>query len=272
MCNFELSGTPARVRLWPNKAVYPHATKLLKVTPVATTPTANNSTPTAPKPDLATTQDSGSRTASNTSSLQQTDPTADSSSVHHILDWPLLQQLLQAGHWTGAGSMQLLAGGNDALLPARYDTSDRLVVQVAGRQRVMLLPPGQAFRGVYPYPVHHPYDGYSAVDWEEPELDHWPAAAQVSGHRGVWWGHIMRVGGHSRSSAAEHDMRVMAGVVHVNSGVTPRSQHAGTHAIQPPLMACCFHASATAALRCASAAAAAVRFAGCFVSCPQETA
>jgi hypothetical protein len=170
ICNFELSGTPARVRLWPNRAVYPHTHKLLKITPLSNTPTDPHNGP-DPK------QSSGSR-GSSSGSVQQTSLAADSS-VQNILDWPLLQQVLQAGHWTGAGSIQLQAGGNDALLPARYHTADRLLVQVSGRQRVMLLPPGQAFRGVYPYPVHHSYDGYSAVDWEDPELDHWPAAAQV---------------------------------------------------------------------------------------------
>lgn len=51
--------------------------------------------------------------------------------------------------------------------------------QVSGRQRLLLLPPELAFAGLYPFPVAHPYDKCSAVDWEEPETDAWPAAAQV---------------------------------------------------------------------------------------------
>lgn len=49
---------------------------------------------------------------------------------------------------------------------------------------MLLLPPELAFRGCYPYPVAHPYDTYSCVDWEEPELQHWPAAAQVRHNQG----------------------------------------------------------------------------------------
>jgi hypothetical protein len=54
-----------------------------------------------------------------------------------------------------------------------------LLCQVSGRQRLLLVPPEQGFKGCYPFPVAHPYDRYSCVDWEEPELQHWPAAAQV---------------------------------------------------------------------------------------------
>jgi hypothetical protein len=54
-----------------------------------------------------------------------------------------------------------------------------LLCQVSGRQLLLLVPPEQGFQGCYPFPVAHPYDRYSCVDWEEPELQHWPAAAQV---------------------------------------------------------------------------------------------
>lgn len=96
-----------------------------------------------------------------------------------VLDWCLLQQLLHSGQWAQRGSLHLLAGGSDALLPACYHTCDRVLCQVSGRQRLLLLPPDQAFKGLYPYPVHHPYDHYSAVDLEEPELEHFPEAAKV---------------------------------------------------------------------------------------------
>jgi hypothetical protein len=162
VCNWELSGTPSNLRVWPNKAVYPHLTQLLLTPAAVTTTTTSRSRGTAPAAQPAT-------------------PAA----AQHTLDWPLLAALLQSGQWTSAGSLHLLAGGSDALMPARYETQDRLLCQVTGRQRVLLLPPEQAFSGVYPYPVHHPYDRYSAVDWEEPELDHWPAAAQVGWRQGA---------------------------------------------------------------------------------------
>lgn len=96
------------------------------------------------------------------------------------MDWSLLMQLLQDGGWAANGSVSIQAGGSDALLPARYETHDRLLCQVSGRQRLLLLPPDQAWHGLYPYPVAHAYDRSSMVDWEEPELEHYPQAAQVS--------------------------------------------------------------------------------------------
>jgi hypothetical protein len=37
----------------------------------------------------------------------------------------------------------------------------------------------QAFRGATPFPVAHPYDGYSCLDFEDPEVEHWPRAKEV---------------------------------------------------------------------------------------------
>lgn len=55
------------------------------------------------------------------------------------------------------------------------------MLQVTGCQRVLLIPPEQAFNGMYPYPVHHPYDTYSMVDLEDPDLGQWPHNANVTG-------------------------------------------------------------------------------------------
>jgi hypothetical protein len=47
-----------------------------------------------------------------------------------LLDWSLLQQLLRDGQYQGQGGLQLHAGGRGALLPAKYETHDRLLCQV----------------------------------------------------------------------------------------------------------------------------------------------
>ena len=52
---------------------------------------------------------------------------------------------------------------------------------MTGCQRILLIPPDQAFNGMYPYPVHHPYDTYSMVDLEKPDLGQWPHNADVKG-------------------------------------------------------------------------------------------
>jgi hypothetical protein len=91
-----------------------------------------------------------------------------------------------AGYWYGITCSSPLAvqEQNSTHQPWLYSLSELLlplfaVRQVSGRQQLLLVAPEQAFSGCYPFPAAHPYDRYSCVDWEEPELQHWPAAAQV---------------------------------------------------------------------------------------------
>jgi hypothetical protein len=53
--------------------------------------------------------------------------------------------------------------------------------QVTGRRRVLLISPSQAFRGGYPFPVHHPYDTYCMPDLEAPNPGMWPEVAGLHG-------------------------------------------------------------------------------------------
>lgn len=97
------------------------------------------------------------------------------------IDWGWLGGLRRAQRHGPILRVDLEAGGSGGLLPAQYDTADRLLAQVAGRRRVLLLPPGQAFAGLYPYPTHHTYDRYSMVDLEAPDAGLWPKFSGVQG-------------------------------------------------------------------------------------------
>lgn len=90
------------------------------------------------------------------------------------LSWEWLESLQRAQRFGPVLQVDLEAGCTGGLLPAAYECTDRLLVQVAGSRRVLLLPPGQAFEGLYPYPVHHPYDRYSMADFEAPDAGLWP--------------------------------------------------------------------------------------------------
>lgn len=90
------------------------------------------------------------------------------------IDWEWLEGLQRAQRFGPVLRVDLEAGSAGGLLPASYECADRLLAQVAGRRRVLLLPPGQAFEGLYPYPTHHPYDQYSMVDLEAPDAGLWP--------------------------------------------------------------------------------------------------
>jgi hypothetical protein len=101
------------------------------------------------------------------------------------LDWAWLAALRAAQRFGPVLSADLEAGGGGGLQPARYALHDSLLVQLTGRRRALLVPPEHAFAGAYPFPVAHPYDRYSMVDWEAPDTATWPKAAAVRGRAAV---------------------------------------------------------------------------------------
>eukprot|EP00887_Chlorella_sp_A99_P002105 scaffold21.g2105.t1 len=101
------------------------------------------------------------------------------------VDWAWLEGLQRSQRFGPVLGVELEAGTADGLLPARYQRHDLLLAQVAGRRRVLLFSPDQAFEGLYPYPVHHTYDGYSMVDLEAPDTGLWPKAARLRGRAAI---------------------------------------------------------------------------------------
>lgn len=66
--------------------------------------------------------------------------------------------------------------------PMHYAQHPRMLIQLSGRIRVLVVAPHHAFAGLYPFPVHHAYDGYSMVDFDCPEWkQRWPMADTVRG-------------------------------------------------------------------------------------------
>jgi len=149
-------------------------------------------------------------------------PGSSTAGTQHTLSLNLhartLLQPSQAGGWSPAGSVTLQAGPPGCLLPARYETHDTLVVQIEGVRRVLLVAPDRAFRGAAPFPVAHPFDGYSCLDFEEPEVEHWPRAIELRGtvvdlHPGdtllvpaYWFAHTQLMG------SGDDDVRGAAGL------------------------------------------------------------
>ncbi|KAK9832042.1 hypothetical protein WJX81_001230 [Elliptochloris bilobata] len=97
------------------------------------------------------------------------------------IGWQWLQEARRAHRWGSVMGVDLELASGDLLQPARYSTRDRLLVQIAGRRRVLLLAPAHVFAGLYPFPVAHPYDGYAMPDLERPDAVAWPALTGVRG-------------------------------------------------------------------------------------------
>lgn len=103
------------------------------------------------------------------------------------VDTVWFNSFLQAQKFGSVSAVHMQIGTLDGLLPAQYNLSDRFLAQMTGRRRILLIPPDHAFRGMYPYPMHHPYDTYSMVDLDGNPLDlgMWPLSTHAKGVRCV---------------------------------------------------------------------------------------
>lgn len=87
------------------------------------------------------------------------------------------------------------------MTPAHYDEQQNFFAQIKGYKRCILFPPDQ-FECLYPYPVHHPCDRQSQVDFDNPDYKRFPNFQNVVGYETVvgpgdvlyipmyWWHHI----------------------------------------------------------------------------------
>ncbi|BDA49058.1 probable hypoxia-inducible factor 1-alpha inhibitor [Coccomyxa sp. Obi] len=101
------------------------------------------------------------------------------------IDWQWLEEAQNIHRWGGLRGVNLEVGSCNGLQPARYHTHDRLLAQVAGRRRVLLISPAYAHAGMYAFPLHHPYDGYAMPDLDRPDTAAWPLLRRVRGHAAV---------------------------------------------------------------------------------------
>jgi len=98
---------------------------------------------------------------------------------------------------------QLFCGQEGDFSPCHYDPQDNMFAQVRGFKRVLLFHP-RHIRSLYPWPVHHPQDRQSRVDFDAPDLTNFPKFAELEG-KGLetvvgpgdvlhippgWWHHI----------------------------------------------------------------------------------
>eukprot|EP00971_Amphidinium_carterae_P181370 3598219-Amphidinium_carterae.1 len=113
-------------------------------------------------------------------------------------DW-----LLEAMDGQEAQMCQLFVGLEGGFSPCHYDPQDNIFAQVRGWKRVLLFHP-KHFASLYPWPVHHPQDRQSRVNFDCPDYERFPAFHALEG-QGLealigpgdilhipsgWWHHI----------------------------------------------------------------------------------
>lgn len=137
---------------------------------------------------------------------------------------------------------QLFCGTAGGFSPCHYDPQDNLFAQVCGYKRVLLFHP-KHFAKLYPWPVHHPQDRQSRVDFDAPDADRFPRFRELAG-QGLeailgpgdvlrippgWWHHVeMLRGPHGGGAAEGPDVRPGDEAVSINFWFRPPVWHHGS--------------------------------------------
>ncbi|MBN3283178.1 HIF1N inhibitor, partial [Polyodon spathula] len=116
-------------------------------------------------------------------------------------NWNWINKQQAKRNWGQLTSNLLLIGMEGNVTPAHYDEQQNFFAQIKGYKRCVLFPPDQ-FECLYPFPVHHPCDRQSQVDFENPDYQKFPNFKHVMGYETVvgpgdvlyipmyWWHHI----------------------------------------------------------------------------------
>jgi len=89
-----------------------------------------------------------------------------------------LQQLAEEAALGELDNNQLWIGRGGSLTPCHYDKAENLHMQICGQKTFLLIPPDQTF-AVYPYPIDHPLDSFSMVDFDAPDLQRFDRFAHL---------------------------------------------------------------------------------------------
>jgi hypothetical protein len=93
------------------------------------------------------------------------------------------------------------AGNEAAKSLSNENHCESFQVQVIGRRRVLLISPDVSYKGLYPYPTSHPFDGSAIADLDDADYSKHPRLAQVRGASAIcepgdvlfvpdsWWRH-----------------------------------------------------------------------------------
>ncbi|KAI0215867.1 Hypoxia-inducible factor 1-alpha inhibitor [Lamellibrachia satsuma] len=99
-------------------------------------------------------------------------------------NWAWLNTQQKRNNWGPLTSNLLLVGMPGNITPCHYDEQENFLSQVQGYKRVILFSPSE-FECLYPYPVHHPHDRQSQVDFENPNYESFPLFRNVKGYEAI---------------------------------------------------------------------------------------
>ncbi|CAG0914784.1 unnamed protein product [Notodromas monacha] len=116
-------------------------------------------------------------------------------------NWKWLESVQKEHNWGNLSSNLIYIGMEGNVTPVHYDEQENFFAQVEGFKRCILFPP-ETFECLYPYPVFHPHDRQSQVDFDKPDFESFPKARHLRGFECVlepgdvlyipkyWWHHV----------------------------------------------------------------------------------
>ncbi|KAG1659181.1 Hypoxia-inducible factor 1-alpha inhibitor [Nymphon striatum] len=116
-------------------------------------------------------------------------------------NWSWVNNQQQEQHWGPLSSNLLLIGPQKTVTPVHYDEQENFFAQLYGKKRCILFSPDK-FECLYPYPVFHPHDRQSQVDFDDPDFSRFPKFRDLIGYEATvkpgdvlyipmyWWHYI----------------------------------------------------------------------------------
>lgn len=100
------------------------------------------------------------RVAHNAPTLVSTDASTE---AQHSVSWHTLLYLLNLRS-SDILRIDLQSGRHGSQLPAfHHNRNAAIVLQISAQRRVLAIPPSSTYRGMYPFPINHPFEGYVII-------------------------------------------------------------------------------------------------------------
>ncbi|KAK3579440.1 hypothetical protein CHS0354_028240 [Potamilus streckersoni] len=122
-------------------------------------------------------------------------------------NWTWITEQQKKNKWGPLTSNLLLVGMDSNITPAHYDEQENFFAQIKGCKRFLLFDPSN-FECLYPFPVYHPHDRQSQVDFDNPDSLRFPKFQDAKAFEAIvgpgdvlylpmyWWHQVESVPGH----------------------------------------------------------------------------